>query len=741
MQIESSTDPDESWEVPGQEGEISLIASSTASGDRSLAVSEDGEAEEEEPWTGTPQVHSSPLGLTVSLPDVSVDESQGYHAVEMSSRDIQLPADMSDLMTQKLTLPGEVDSFSVSEFSRVKQPMIRSSLRNELSGISEDRSSSFENDKSARSTLSAMNDSNPTIRRQLSPLPARAASPIAPSLVAPIEPLTPPGKQFTSIFADMSAEQAGLAWPLSAPASPLPSEAGVDETAFHSVILNDSPLGKGSQLASSSLLPQSSASKTPGNATEYFDCASPSPFQSAPSLTSSADSFLPRTPSPYTGNASLIRPAKAMFEAHSAHATALSAELHLYRSLAERLQAEVSERDSALANLNLRVIEGEMMRVRLDELERELIGARSEQSTNMSRRVNASPSPEAPKAPSTPEHVGDRTTFAQAAKRDSEIRLAKALADQEVLKKALEEARSTEERVLAEADAAHDRLRAAEERERDAAVSAQRNERDIQQQLEAAVRREQALESRLAESQARAVEAEQLCLQAEEGLQKVGQLDKQLRELREVKIADEEELARLSTELSRTRAARGRSEDDQVRIAELERVIEEEREIRRELESDVTQERHEREEEHRAELDELEQRLERMAAMRDELEHEARVEKEARAEVELELEEVSFSTTLLRCLHSCLDSPSSGGDEGRFAGQAERSVLGTRIGHRQTSSRVGVEGFGDHHAAAEKERAQGGCGDAQHRPRLEAARVGTGQSTRRQSVSPALIRR
>jgi len=550
-------------------------------------------------------------------------------------------------LTQKLSLPGGVDSFSVSDFSRVKQPAARSSLRNELSGITEDRSSSFENEKSTRSTVSAMNDSDPTIHRQLSPLPARATSPKAESLAAPAEPLTPPAKQFTSIFADMSAEQAGLAWPLSTPASPLLSEAGMDETAFHTVVLNDSPPDKSTQLASSSPLPLSSVSRTPGDATEYFDCASPSPSQSYPSLTSSGGSLLPRTPSPYTGNVDLIRPAKAMFEAHSAHTSALSAELQLYRNLAQRLQAEVGERDGILAKLNLRVIEGEMMRAKVDELESELKRAQREQSAKMTHRSSASPLTRVQEAPATPEHVGNRTTVAQAANRDLEIRLAKALADQEALTKELEELKSTQGKWSVEVNEVRATLRSVEEREREAAVSAQRSERELQQQLEVATRREQALSARLAETQMRAEEAEQLCKQAEEGLQKVGQLEKQVKELKEVKLADEEELARLSTELSGARTAGGRSEEDRSRIAELERIIEEEREIRRELESDITQERHEREDEHRAELDGLEQRLEEMAAMRDEFELEMQAERDARAEVEHELEEVSSSIPLL----------------------------------------------------------------------------------------------
>jgi chromosome segregation ATPase len=336
-----------------------------------------------------------------------------------------------------------------------------------------------------------------------------------------------------------------------------------------------------------------------------------------------------------------------MFEAHSAHTSALSAELQLYRNLAQRLQAEVGERDGILAKLNLRVIEGEMMRAKVDELESELKRAQREQSAKMTHRSSASPLTRVQEAPATPEHVGNRTTVAQAANRDLEIRLAKALADQEALTKELEELKSTQGKWSVEVNEVRATLRSVEEREREAAVSAQRSERELQQQLEVATRREQALSARLAETQMRAEEAEQLCKQAEEGLQKVGQLEKQVKELKEVKLADEEELARLSTELSGARTAGGRSEEDRSRIAELERIIEEEREIRRELESDITQERHEREDEHRAELDGLEQRLEEMAAMRDEFELEMQAERDARAEVEHELEEVSSSIPLL----------------------------------------------------------------------------------------------
>jgi hypothetical protein len=63
---------------------VSLVASSIAS-DRSVAISD--QAEESEPWTGTPEVHSSPLGLPTAMSDASIDKSQD---LELPSRDFNL---------------------------------------------------------------------------------------------------------------------------------------------------------------------------------------------------------------------------------------------------------------------------------------------------------------------------------------------------------------------------------------------------------------------------------------------------------------------------------------------------------------------------------------------------------------------------------------------------------------------------------------------------------------------------
>ena len=284
---EEFIEPDESWEVPGQEGEVSLVASSHASEWSQGDLSQ--QSVEEDSWAGVPQVHSSPLGLTATIPDNSVD---GYNDIELPSRDMQVPADMSDLLTQKFTAASDVASFSISDFSRTNLQPTSSGLvaTEEETHSFHGNTSSGEYDKSTLSVVSELNDSNPTIRRQLSPLPVRASpamllppsQPPAPSTPTP----TPSAKAFTSMFADMSAEQAQLSWPLAIQASPFKSEVVVDETAFHSMTYNDvSPERPIIPRVSTTPSAGTPSAKTPGNITEYFDCETPSPSRSQPSLT------------------------------------------------------------------------------------------------------------------------------------------------------------------------------------------------------------------------------------------------------------------------------------------------------------------------------------------------------------------------------------------------------------------------------------------------------------------------
>ena len=104
---------EQSWEVPGEEGEVSLIGSST--GDIThMSEGEDGEEEEEEgelsipavPWSGVPEVHSSPLALPagdgsrdISLQDLAAPNFSGSFAgspgMTMGSLQRHVPSPLS----------------------------------------------------------------------------------------------------------------------------------------------------------------------------------------------------------------------------------------------------------------------------------------------------------------------------------------------------------------------------------------------------------------------------------------------------------------------------------------------------------------------------------------------------------------------------------------------------------------------------------------------------------------------
>lgn len=642
---EESIEPDESWEVPGQEGEISLVASSYASERSQGDISQ--QIVEEDSWAGTPQIHSSPLGLTATVPDTSVD---GYNDVELPSRDMQLPEDMSDLLTQKLSPPPDVTSFSISDFSRTSlYPAAGGAVSTEQHSHSSRNNASYGgSDHSTLSVVSEFNDSNPTIRRQLSPLPVRSSPALAQSPTVAAVPGTPTPtpsvKAFTSMFADMSAEQAQLTWPLASQASPVRSEVGVDETAFHSVMYTDiSPLKTALPATSTTPSVATPSVKTPGNITEYFDCDTPSPIISLPSLTLSGETSSSGISSPLFGPAALVRPAKAMFDAHSAHATALTAELALYRKLATKLQEEVSERDGALADLNLRVVETELMKSRIEELEQELKSSRAEgeASSRLSRRNTSSPAPR--HAPMTPEHPGNRTTAAEASNRDLEIRLAKALADQDALVSEMSALRADKDRQAGELDSTRNAVKRMEERERDAAVQVQRANEELRSQLEIVTKRERSLHAQLKEARVELEEAEYLRSQLEQTNKEAYEMERKLREMKGVKKADEEEIAKLRSEVESLEFERADLDTASDRLQEVEKMLEEERELRRDIEIEITQERHDREEEHQAVVDELDGELQQEKQRLEETEKEVEVERQHCEELEMEIEQVSFN--------------------------------------------------------------------------------------------------
>ena len=555
----SPREPDESWEVPGQEGEVSLVVSSTVSAERSRdEADEDNLEEEEASWSGNPEIHSSPLGLPPpELNDPSRDDDDDGQEVELPSADLQVPEDMSNLLSQKFSPPSGVDSFSVSDFSRTLFRQRTVDVLPVIQSVSPVKRQSQvawavdDHDDSVRSTISNdANDSNPTIRRRLSPLPHRHD----------VEPETPTltSKPFTSIFADMSAEQANLSWPLTRKLSASGSEVDEDDTAFPSALFA-APITELVDIPpivtfSSTPLKAGHGEATPigpGNVTEFFDCASPSPSPPVPSLTSSSNSVISRTPSPFIDTAhELVQPTKALFDAHSAHTTALAEELTLYRGLAAKLQAEVGERDGILANLNLRVIEGEMLWVKVDELDRELKAAKlrdDDVSSKFERKSSMSlPLRTTLHTPAIPQHAGDRTTMAEATNRDLEIRLAKALADQECLVSELDELRHYKDEQERQLVASRDTIKRHEDRERDAVVQAQRSGEGLRNQLETVTRRERALHASLKEAHA---SVEVIQREVVTARVRVTDLEKKIKEMHEVKMADEEEIGKLAMAL------------------------------------------------------------------------------------------------------------------------------------------------------------------------------------------------
>ena len=453
---------DDSWEVPGQEGEISLVASSATSLDKSrdLSIEQEEDEDEAESWTGQPTIHSSPLGLHASL--APAERSMDHDA----SRSMVVPEDMSNLMSEKLSMSG-FDSFSLGPTRRKDDSSIK-----ETSFVA---STSMSNEFSLLSTLRPNRIAPPPTDRDHSLGDLATQAPLASAAPAPATPLrdTRPSR---SIFADMSAEQADLSWPL---VKRSPEKAIEGETAFHSAISRSPGLGSpGEELTP---FPRPELANTPGNATTFYDCPSdaPSPvFHSS----SSFNSLELRTPSPTSID--LIQPTKAMFEAHSAHTAALATELELHQRLVQSLQDEVSQRDAVLAKLNVQALEAEVWHGKYDELLCKL---------KMSEEQTPSPTPNRTAA-------SDRTTTFEASNRDLEIRLSKALVEQRDALGELERVKVDRDLALTQLDAHQKETKETEQRHRGVLKQVQSASEDLRQQLEAVSRRERVLQGQLAEA-------------------------------------------------------------------------------------------------------------------------------------------------------------------------------------------------------------------------------------------------
>ncbi|KAK8854539.1 hypothetical protein IAR55_003278 [Kwoniella newhampshirensis] len=627
---------DDSWEVPGQEGEVSLVAS-TGSADHTLDSHRDDDEEVEDSWNGEPEVHCSPLSLP-SVHEGNNSKDASYQDLELPSTDWHLPEDVSDLLTTKFS--PQDPSFSITDGPSAiaspqqdqKTPSPETEFwtggRTDLSLIS---------DQSAR-----LDDNDPTIRRQLSPVPVKKSVEDSTQAVSPVAP-----RPFsaTSIFADMSAEQAELTWPLTR----RPTDGD-----------GESPLPSNKI---SSATPKSLTNI--GDITEFYDCTA--------MMLSPPDSSLVVRRSPIAND--LVLPTKALFEAQAAHTTALSAELQIYRSLAGKLQSEVAERDDVLAKLNMRALEAEVLQTQVHDLRQEISTIKANRQASLS--PSPSPMPRVPQRTSLPDLPSDRTMVAQSEAKELEIRLAKALSDAAAMSMQLSEARASKESQAIELESARAAIQAMEEKERDVLVkaegkddmaqilrkevdiahrqlddkddeihtlrtelddahrrddkleeaedraqTAERELEEVQQQLEE-VRRQlenahsqedavHALRAELdsahahldeLEGQVDNHELEHLQSELKEANRHISELEHHVNELKEVKAADEEEVERLYSELDKLKSASRKEEDWRGKLREMERRGEmeelerqelgrrwnEEKDLRKSLEVELTQ--------------------------------------------------------------------------------------------------------------------------------------------------------
>jgi hypothetical protein len=547
-----SIKPDESWEQPGQEGEISLVASSIASGfgeDEEYDVDQSLHHELEEAessWNGTPFIISSPLNLPegdsrdISAHELNPQNIEGTNTGENDEStewNINVPDDMSNLMNEKWS-PTD-PSFSISDPPpRHTPPYMPLPTRN--LGLRK-----FERSPSTSLTEGNSTDIIATVRKRSSP-PRENNS----SLLAPLTP-TPAVKPIGSIFAEMSAEQADMSWPL----------LGDDA---------DSPLRSTVFAQDASVLdlpPMSAKSDKPstpaGDKTQFFDCTTSS-FELSP-LQSKSIVTQP------TNSTRLVQPTKNLFEAQNEHTKALVEEVKLYRDLASRLHAEVVERDSVLADLNGRVLDTEVLRSQVGDLREEVEKLRATSPRSGSREMSASPLA----AKSAQSHAGDRTTMVQAETRDLEIRLSKALADQEMLQKQMDEVRHQAQGKDQELEDTRRALSELEDRHRDHLISSRQSPPPVDtRELEEALERCADLEFELT----RATDLAQ-------------DLKDQMEDMRQVKASDEEEIDRLNVAVEGSRDSK-RSEDDmRLRLEEMERRVDAEMRRREEMEIRVQEER------------------------------------------------------------------------------------------------------------------------------------------------------
>ncbi|KJE05464.1 hypothetical protein I311_00670 [Cryptococcus gattii NT-10] len=624
---ESEPEPEEneeSWEKPGEEGELSLVASTGSAG--SIIVDSDKDEEdvkEEESWNGEPQIHCSPLGLPAVL-DGNTSKDASYSECELPSVEWHLPEDISNLLSTKFPEKGSfsvVDPTSTSTIAPSKDLSAdRSSFRDALTSEAASESLkhvSMENRSEEvfwglhpdESTMSerGKEDTNPTIRCQLLPREEQVSTieekyETQESLlpIQPGRPKTPPYST-SSIFADMSAEQAELTWPL--------AHRGPDSSStFHS----PTPIQSTEPLKAAPQTPRT----TVGDVTEFYDCTAMviSPSSDSPIATCSTSASL---------SSLLAQPTKALFEAQTAHANALSTELELYKDLTEKLRNEVSERDEVLAKLNMRALEAEMLYSQVQDLRKELAVAKTkaEQAEIQAQSAQQQALPSLGRNSPTPlmrtrsaALPSDRTMAAEREARDFEIRLAKALADSATISRQLDEVKKSRDQHALELEEARAELRDKDDREKSRMIKASHPEESEKDGEMEEMREEmEELQRKLREMEGKEEEVEVLrqelievhCQLAEvkddgdetqvlraelssahhqldeyeltkadvDALQKeISHLRHHVGELKQVKAADEEEIEALLGQIAKLEAENREVEDLKYHVGQLKQV-------------------------------------------------------------------------------------------------------------------------------------------------------------------------
>lgn len=587
---------DDSWEQPGQEGEISLVASSIQATDdeeydvdQSLRHDHSLEEREEDSWNGTPVVISSPLNLPEGdgSREISLHELNPEISADWA---MMVPDDMSNLLSERWS-PTD-PSFSISDpppasTSRMPRPTRNLSVspRAQYSSTSPAQHPARESSQSPGptprpvlssrspqlspnvSSESSATDIMATVRKRASPIKFEN---IDDSFV-PLEPSTPTPatKPIGSIFAEMSAEQADMSWPL---------RGDDDISPLHSTVF----AADASALDLPPLSARSDKHTSPspaGDRTEFFDCST-SGFEFSPL----SKSLVAQTPTP---SARLMQPTKQLFEAQNAHSRALVEEVNLYRDLASRLHAEVVERDSLLADLTGRVLDAEEFQREIGDLREEVERLKIENSKSTppggrdhSASTEGSPSPLATKSA----HVGDRTTVIEAETRDLEIRLSKALAEHDVLRKQVAETKLNDEAKDRELDHVRQEMADLEDRYRDQLISLRQSPPPPPQLSSTDTQVQAELDDALARCSTLEIEVTRACDKAED-------LTMQVQDMREVKAVDEEEIDRLTGLLDSARDSRRNEEDMRSRLEAVERRLEAEVRRKEELEQYVRDER------------------------------------------------------------------------------------------------------------------------------------------------------